>query len=109
MRLEGKVALISGCARGMGAAEAKLFAEEGAKIVIGDILEDEGRRTEAQINESGGECIFVPLDVANETQWENAVSLAVSRFGRLDILVNNAGISTDGPPSKTPPSNYGTG
>ena len=93
MRLEGKVALISGGARGMGAAEAKLFAREGAKIVIGDILENEGRRTEAEINETGGECLFVPLDVTDETQWENAVSEAVGRFGRLDILVNNAGIS----------------
>ena len=93
MRLEGKVALISGGARGMGAAEAKLFAQEGAKVVIGDILVDEGRRTEAQINETGGECIFVLLDVTDETQWENAVSEAVARFGRLDILVNNAGIS----------------
>jgi len=93
MRLEGKVALVSGGARGMGAAEAKLFAREGAKIVIGDILEDEGRRTEAEINETGGECLFVPLDVTDEIQWDNAVSAAVGRFGKLDILVNNAGIS----------------
>jgi len=93
MRLEGKVALISGGARGMGAEEAKLFAREGAKVVIGDVLEEEGRRTEAEINETGGECIFVPLDVTDETQWEKAVSEAVARFGRLDILVNNAGIA----------------
>ena len=93
MRLEGKVALISGGARGMGAEEAKLFAREGAKVVIGDLLEDEGRRTEAEINETGGECIFVRLDVTDETQWGNAVSEAVARFGRLDILVNNAGIA----------------
>ena len=59
MRLENKVALISGGARGMGAAEAKLFASEGAKVVIGDILVDEGHRTEAEINEAGGECVFV--------------------------------------------------
>ena len=92
MRLDGKVALISGGARGMGAEEAKLFAREGAKVVIGDVLEEEGRRTEAEINETGGECIFVLLDVTNESQWENAVSEAVMRFGKLDILVNNAGI-----------------
>ena len=73
MRLENKVALISGGARGMGAAEAKLFASEGAKVVIGDILEYEGRRTEAEINESGGECVFVPLDVTNEAAWQDAV------------------------------------
>jgi len=92
MRLENKVALISGCARGMGAVEAKLFAKEGAKVVIGDVLEDEGRKVEAEINETGGECLFVPLDVTNEDAWQRAVSEAVSRFGKLDILVNNAGI-----------------
>ena len=92
MRLENKVALISGGARGMGATEAKLFAREGAKVVIGDILEAEGRQTEAEINETGGECLFVHLDVTNEAQWEQAVAAAVSRFGKLDVLVNNAGI-----------------
>ena len=93
MRLEGKVALISGGARGMGAAEAKLFALEGARVVIGDVLEEEGRKTEAEINESGGECLFVHLDVTDETRWKNAVSETVARFGKLDILVNNAGIA----------------
>ena len=92
MRLEGKVALISGGARGMGATEAKMFAREGAKVVIGDVLEEEGRRTEAEINETGGECIYIQLDVTDESQWKNAVSEAVARFGKLDILVNNAGI-----------------
>ncbi len=92
MRLENKVAMISGGARGMGAVEAKLFAKEGAKVIIGDMLEEEGRRVEAEINETGGECVFVPLDVTNEEAWQRAVSLAVSRFGKLDILVNNAGI-----------------
>ena len=92
MRLENKVALISGGARGMGAVEAKLFSREGARVVIGDVLEDEGRRTEAEINESGGECVFVHLDVTSEESWQAAVSQAVERFGKLDILVNNAGI-----------------
>ena len=92
MRLENKVALISGGARGMGAAEACLFAVEGAKGVIGDVLEDEGRQTEAQINESGGECLFLRLDVTSESNWQDAVAATVSRFGKLDILVNNAGI-----------------
>ena len=92
MRLENKVALISGGARGMGAAEAILFAGEGAKVVIGDVLEDEGRQTEAQINESGGECLFLRLDVTSESNWQDAVAVTVSRFGKLDILVNNAGI-----------------
>ena len=92
MRLEGKVALISGGARGMGAAEARLFASEGAKVVIGDVLQEEGRQTEAQINEAGGECLFVRLDVTSEDNWQDAVATTVARFGKLDILVNNAGI-----------------
>jgi cyclopentanol dehydrogenase len=92
MRMENKVALISGGARGMGAAEAILFASEGAKVVIGDVLEDEGRQTEAQINESGGQCLFVRLDVTSESNWQDAIATAVARFGKLDILVNNAGI-----------------
>ena len=93
MRLEGKVALISGGARGMGATEARMFAAEGAKVVIGDVLQEEGRQTEAAINEGGGECVFVQLDVTDESAWEEAVNTAVSRFGKLDILVNNAGIA----------------
>jgi len=92
MRLEKKVALISGVARGMGAVEAKLFAKEGAKVIIGDMLEDEGRKVEAEINEAGGECVFVLLDVSDEDAWKQAVNEAVSRYGKLDILVNNAGI-----------------
>jgi NAD(P)-dependent dehydrogenase (short-subunit alcohol dehydrogenase family) len=76
----------------MGAVEAKLFAEEGAKVIIGDMLEDEGRKVEAEINEAGGECVFVLLDVSSEEAWKNAVNEAVSRYGKLDILVNNAGI-----------------
>ena len=92
MRLENKVALISGGARGMGAVEAKLFAEEGAKVIIGDMLEDEGHKVEAEINEAGGDCVFVLLDVSDEDAWQRAVNEAVSRYGKLDILVNNAGI-----------------
>ena len=96
MRLDDKVALISGVARGMGAAEARMFAREGARVVIGDILEDEGRRVEAEINERGAQSIFLRLDVTREVDWEQAVASAVSRFGKLDILVNNAAISING-------------
>ena len=92
MRLENKVAFISGGARGMGAVEAKLFAQEGAKVVIADVLDEEGRKTEAEINETGGECLFVRLDVTNEAEWHQAVAATVARFGKLDILINNAGI-----------------
>ena len=91
-RLDGKVAFISGGARGMGAEEARLFAREGAKVAIGDVLEEDGRKVEAEINESGGGCLFVRLDVTSEANWQSAIAATVSRFGALHILVNNAGI-----------------
>jgi NAD(P)-dependent dehydrogenase (short-subunit alcohol dehydrogenase family) len=93
MRLAGKVALISGGARGMGAAEARLFTREGARVVIGDVLEAEGREVEAEITAKGGEALFVRLDVTQEASWNDAVTQTVGRFGKLDVLVNNAGIS----------------
>jgi 3(or 17)beta-hydroxysteroid dehydrogenase len=96
MRLAGKVTLISGGARGMGAVEARLFAKEGAKVTIGDILDDEGRRLEAEIAATGGEAMFVHLDVTDEAAWQHAVEATVGRFGKLDVLVNNAGISGRG-------------
>ena len=96
MKLAGKVALISGGARGMGAHEARLFVAEGAKVVFGDILDDSGRAVEAEINGSGGEAVYVHLDVTDEQSWREAVATAVSRFGGLDILVNNAGVSASG-------------
>jgi len=92
MRLQNKVALISGGARGMGAAEARMFAREGAKVVIGDVLDAEGQQVEAEINEIGGECVFIHLDVTQESEWQRAVETAVTQFGKLDVLVNNAGI-----------------
>ena len=93
-RMDGKVALISGGARGMGASEARLFAREGAAVVIGDILDEEGEATSASIEVDGGRCRFVHLDVTREADWEEAVSEAVSQFGSLDVLVNNAGIGS---------------
>ena len=96
MRLENKVALISGGARGMGAVEARLFASEGARVVIGDVLTEEGRRVEAEINETGAQCRYVDLDVTSEDNWRDAVAEAVTAFGKLDILVNNAGITISG-------------
>ena len=91
-RLEGKVALISGGARGQGAVEAQMFAAEGAKVVIGDILDDAGKQTEAQLRELGYDCTYVHLDVTSESDWHNAVQAAVNAYGKLDILLNNAGI-----------------
>ena len=96
MRLEGKVAFISGGARGMGAAEARMFAAEGAKVAFGDVLDDEGKKVEAEINETGGECIYLHLDVTSESQWSTVIQSVVARFGKLDIMVNNAGISAHG-------------
>src|SRR2546422_1306504 len=96
MRLAGKVALISGGARGMGAAEARLFTQEGARVVIADILDAEGKQVEAEIKASGQEIVFVRLDVTSEVEWQRAVAVAVGQFGKLDVLVNNAGIGGAG-------------
>ena len=96
MRLKGKVALITGGARGQGAAEAKLFAKEGAKVVITDILDNEGKKTEAEITETGGECLYMHHDVTNSKAWESIVSETVEHFGKIDILLNNAGIAVWG-------------
>ncbi|MEC9447229.1 MAG: SDR family NAD(P)-dependent oxidoreductase, partial [Chloroflexota bacterium] len=96
MRLEGKVALITGAAHGMGAEEARLFAREGAKVAIADIREEDARKVEAEIAEAGGESMVVMLDVSKEDQWETSVAAVVAQFGKLDILVNNAGISGSG-------------
>jgi NAD(P)-dependent dehydrogenase (short-subunit alcohol dehydrogenase family) len=92
MRLAGKVALISGGARGMGAEEARLFAREGAKVVFGDVLEAEGKGVEEEIRAAGGDARFVRLDVTREDDWTRAVETTERLHGRLDILVNNAGI-----------------
>ena len=93
MRLESKVALISGGALGQGAAEARLFAREGAKVVFGDILDGAGKKVEAEILQAGDAATYVHLDVTREADWAAAVGIAVSRYGKLDILVNNAGIT----------------
>lgn len=93
-RVDGKVALITGGARGMGAADAQTLVSEGARVVIGDIRDDAGRAVAEKLGESA---LFVHLDVANPDQWETAVEATVHRFGRLDALVNNAGIVKMGP------------
>ena len=99
MRLEGKVAIITGAAAGVkgelmgfGGAAAWLFAGEGAKVVLADIKEEPGERAAEQIRESGAEALFVRLDVTSEQDWEEAVRTTVSRFGKLNVLVNNAGV-----------------
>jgi NAD(P)-dependent dehydrogenase (short-subunit alcohol dehydrogenase family) len=95
-RLAGKVALISGGARGQGAVEARLFTQEGARVVFGDILDEQGKHVEAEIRAKGGDATYVRLDVTRAQDWQRAVQSAESQYGKLDILVNNAGIAIHG-------------
>ena len=91
-KLDGKVALISGGARGQGAAEAHVFAQEGAKVVFGDVRDAEGAQVEAAVRAAGGDAVYLHLDVTSEADWDKAVRTAVERYGKLDVLINNAGI-----------------
>lgn len=95
-RFEGKVALVTGGAFGMGAATAKLFAAEGAKVVICDLLEDEGKKRITEIETEGGTACFIRLDVTKEEDWEAAIKTVLTQYGALHVLVNNAGISGSG-------------
>lgn len=96
MRVAGKVALVTGGARGLGEAQSKLLAKEGAKVAIGDVLPEDGNRVANDINASGGDAFFIHLDVTSEGEWQKAIDETVSRFGKLDILVNNAGVGGRG-------------
>jgi 2,5-dichloro-2,5-cyclohexadiene-1,4-diol dehydrogenase 2 len=91
-RLAGKVALISGAASGIGAGIARVFAQEGAKVVVGDLQEELGRKVVSALNGDGGQALFVRLDVTNADSWSAAVDTGVSKYGGLTTLVNNAGI-----------------
>jgi NAD(P)-dependent dehydrogenase (short-subunit alcohol dehydrogenase family) len=93
MRLAGKVAIVTGGASGMGQSEAIIFAREGARVVVADLLEREGGQTVDTIKAAGGTARFVKLDVTSEADWRTAIDAAVAGFGALDLLVNNAGIS----------------
>ncbi len=93
MRLEGKVALITGAASGMGASMARIFAGEGARVVVADMLEEEGKRVVADIIKANGAAIFRRLDVSSEAEWKAAVEATLAAYGKLDILVNDAGLS----------------
>jgi NAD(P)-dependent dehydrogenase (short-subunit alcohol dehydrogenase family) len=91
-RLDGKVALISGGAKGQGATEARMFVREGASVVFGDILDDEGKKLEAELRAAGGQATYVHLNVTRADDWRAAVATAVQAYGKLNVLVNNAGI-----------------
>ena len=93
MRLDGKVALITGAASGMGASMARIFAGEGAKVVVADMLEAEGQKIVAEIVTANGAAIFRRLDVTDEAEWQVTIDATIAAFGKLDILVNDAGIS----------------
>ena len=97
MRLQDKVAIVTGAASGMGASTAKLFAAEGARVVVADLLQPEGARVTAEIGEAGGEARFQALDVTGEADWEQAISDTLAAYGQIDILVNNAGVSGSHP------------
>ena len=93
MRLKDKVAIITGAAHGMGEAEAQLFAAEGAKVIVADILADEAARVAATIIDGRGAAISAKIDVTNEAEWKSLIDKTLTAYGRLDVLVNNAGIS----------------
>src|SRR6516225_138186 len=93
MRLENKVALITGAASGMGASMARIFAREGAKVVAADVLDEEGKQVAAEITQANAAAIFRHLDVTNEEEWKATVDATLAEFGKLDILVNDAGLS----------------
>lgn len=93
MRLAGKVALITGAASGMGASMARIFAGEGAQVVVADMLEAEGKAVAADITKANGAAIFRRLDVSSEQEWKAVVDATLAEYGRLDILVNDAGLS----------------
>jgi NAD(P)-dependent dehydrogenase (short-subunit alcohol dehydrogenase family) len=101
MRLAGKVALITGGASGMGQSEATIFAREGARVMVADVLEFEARQVVEKIAAAGGEARFVKLDVTSEADWQAAVKATVTAFGKLELLVNNAGISGTFDPDTT--------
>lgn len=95
-RVAGKVAIVSGAANGIGKATAQLLAKEGAKVVIGDLKEEDGQKAVTEIKNAGGEAAFVKLNVTDEAAWKAAIEQTLKLYGRLDIAVNNAGIAYSG-------------
>jgi 3alpha(or 20beta)-hydroxysteroid dehydrogenase len=102
-RLDGKVAIVTGAARGQGEAEARLFVAEGARVIVADVLADEGAAVASSL---GDAAVFAPLDVTDEDQWQATVNLAEARFGPVDVLVNNAGVLMFQSIDKTDPADF---
>ena len=96
-RLDGKIALITGAAKGQGEVEAKLFAKEGAQVILTDILDTDGSKVESEITELGGDALYKRLDVSSENEWDSISQFIEDKYGRLDILLNNAGASVRNP------------
>ena len=96
-RLDGKIALITGAAKGQGEVEAKLFAKEGAQVILSDILDADGSKVESEITELGGDALYKRLDVSSENEWASISQFIEDKYGRLDILLNNAGASVRNP------------
>ena len=94
MRLESKTAIITGAAGGMGAEEARLFAREGASVVVADVTDEDGEAVVRQIVDTGGEAIYLHADVTSVESWDALVQTTVEKYGTIDILVNNAGLSS---------------
>ena len=99
-RVQGKVALVTGAALGLGEASARMLARDGAQVVLTDIKDVEGEQAAQSIVEEGGEGIYLHHDVADERAWERVIQATLDRFGRLDVLVNNAGVGWGGPPEE---------
>jgi NAD(P)-dependent dehydrogenase (short-subunit alcohol dehydrogenase family) len=97
MRLADKIAIVTGGASGMGASTAEIFAREGAKVVVADLLVAEGEQVVGRIAQAGGSARFQRLDVTSESDWQQAVAATVAAWGRIDVLINNAGISGSDP------------
>tara|TARA_A100001037_G_scaffold232339_2_gene210747 strand:+ start:2158 stop:2928 length:771 start_codon:yes stop_codon:yes gene_type:complete len=90
MKLKNKVAIVTGSALGIGKSEAELFAKEGAKVVVSDILDEEGEKVAEGIKKNGGDCFYAHLDISNAKDWDDVVSRTLSEYGQIDILLNNA-------------------
>ncbi|HEV2377612.1 MAG TPA: glucose 1-dehydrogenase [Streptosporangiaceae bacterium] len=103
-RLDGKVALITGGARGMGKSHVRHFVAEGAQVVFGDVLDDKGAAVAAKL--PAGSCRYIHHDVTSEAQWAGAVGTALAEFGKLDVLVNNAGVLKSAPIAEMPLADF---